>query len=60
MHITNLGTPIATGNGTTTGAAVALSADTTNGCFKLTFTNPATSDIWSEGAYVDVIESPPQ
>lgn len=59
MAISGLATQVVTASGTTTGAAVALTADTTNGCFHLTFQNPATADIWSAGAYIDVIESPP-
>jgi hypothetical protein len=39
-------------NGTTTGADVALSADTTNGCLKVQFTSPATADTWDALATV--------
>lgn len=59
MVISGLATQVVTASGTTTGAALALTADTTNGCFNFTFTNPATADVWSSGLYVDIIESPP-
>jgi len=66
MAVTN-GTPVAVDVRHTqvvvTGQAVALTADTTNACFNLTFTPPsanAAKNVWNVGAYIDIIESPPQ
>lgn len=56
----NTGTPTSAGSGTTTGAGFALTADTTRGCFSIKFTNPSTSDTWTEAADVYLVETPPQ
>jgi hypothetical protein len=53
-----LGTPIILTRGTVTGAAVAATADITNGCLSLTFAPPTanTTDVWHASARIDSIE----
>ena len=44
--------------GTTTGAAVAVSADTTNACLNVTFTAPSVgTDQWNVTVKVETVES---
>lgn len=51
-------TPVIATRGTTTGAAVVASADTTNGCLSLTFAPPTanTTDVWHAVAHVETVE----
>lgn len=52
------GTPVILTRGTTTGAAVSVTADTTNGCLNVSFTPPsASTDQWHAVASVDTVES---
>jgi hypothetical protein len=53
-----LGTPAILTRGTVTGAAVAATADTTNGCLSLTFAPPTanTTDVWHAVARIDSVE----
>jgi hypothetical protein len=52
-----LGTPVALTRGTVTGAAVSVTADTTNGGFNITCTNPTgNSSAWDWVAVLDMAE----
>jgi hypothetical protein len=56
--VLTLGTPVVLTRGTVTGAAVAATADITNGCLSLTFAPPTanTTDVWHASARIDSIE----
>ena len=52
----DLGTPEAVSNGTTTGAAVAITADTTLGGISITFDPPTgNTDKWNFSAQMDIL-----
>lgn len=56
--VLTLGTPAILSRGTITGAAVAATADTTNGCLSLTFAPPTanTTDVWHAAARIGAVE----
>jgi hypothetical protein len=56
--VLTLGTPVVLTRGTVTGAAVAATADITNGCLSLTFAPPTanTTDVWHVVARIDSVE----